>query len=222
MERTCATQAVESRFMVALLTRPGETEFKKVCTRAQGLYALAKGPPRERRRPRLDKGVKRWRPEKPSSEGSWLKRKRREVSAAAAEAGALTPTRRPERPHGWTESHEQESKRLRRVCTGRAVEALRDGHLLQEETTPALLRAVAQEKRKLAKYDEARRRTRQRREERLGQLDRRLDWSRVFGETAWVQTAHDRVLRAQVVEYIVSTGLRVTEDCHTCDHRSCS
>ncbi len=101
---------------------------------------------------------------------------------------------------------------MRRVCTGRAVEALRDGHLLQEEATPALRKMVAQ-----AKYDKARQR--RRREEQLGQLDRLLDWSKLLGATAWVQTTSGQA-RAQALEHIASRGVRVTEDCSKHDHRS--
>ncbi len=92
------------------------------------------------------------------------------------------------------------------------MEALRDGHLLQEEATPALLKGVAQEERMHAKCDEARRQTWRRRQEQLGQLDRLLDWSKLLGATAWVQTTSGRA-RAQALEHIASRGMRVTQDC---------
>ncbi len=147
--------------------------------------------------------MKRLRPETPSSEASWLKRRRQEVSAAAAAAGELTPTRRLERPDGWSKSHEKEFKRLRHVCTGRAVEALLEGHLLQEEAKPALLKGMAQEERMHAKYDEARRW--RRRQEQLGQLDRLLDRSKLLWAAAWVQTTSGRA-RAQALEHVASRG----------------
>lgn len=154
VERSKAGIDAESRFVIAMLTKPDEAEKNIIVARAKALYLTVKTAGRTRLRSRIDKGVPRLARKilagKPQTETGWLHQRRQHVQQGARESEPLIATPPPRhRPREWHQEHD----RQKGLQAKRRATACRDGLLLEEEITEEVRAEARQQERREDRAD---------------------------------------------------------------------
>ncbi len=209
VERSPAGQVTESLVLRAAFDKRPAEENRKVCIRAQELYATGCAQTRGNRGgTRIDKGVKRpARAILGKTERDWMKRRRVAVGAAKAQ-GTATPGR-PLPAVVWAAGHEKCLEKQTKKREDRKVEAYQDGALLETEVTQELKDKVATVKEKGRKSDLQRQQRARRHEQRIAMMGHVFKWEPVAGKSVWLPDNLPVGCKVVARAHLQQRGLRV-------------